>query len=279
MKKKQDLIVSYILLGIFILCTVYTLVSCSRADASDSNDIYGEMQSRSVTEVESETKTALTGTPETSADSLTAESEMPNPAAELIPADKTVYFQTLWDTNTDIYAYIYIPNTNVDYPVLRHPSDNAYYLEHNIDGSKGLPGCIYTENYNSIDFDDPVTLMYGHNMKNGSMFATLHNFEEPDFFNENRYVFIYTPYDTLVYEVFAAVTYNDKHIMKAFDFRTEKAFASFMESLHSTRDMNAHFMDDIEVSCEDNVLVLSTCTSSSDKRFLVCAVLIGSLGD
>lgn len=266
MKKKLNFLASCVLLGIFCVCAVYTIASCNKAEVSEQ--IYESMQSESpttITEPVSETTVEETTTA--------------NPVAELIPADKTIYFQSLWETNTDIYAYIYIPNTNVDYPVLRHPSDNLYYLEHNIDGSKGLPGCIYTESYNSIGFDDPVTLVYGHNMKNGSMFASLHNFEDGSFFDKNRYIFIYTPYNTFVYEVFAAVTYNDNHIMKAFDFEQEKEFDSFIESLHSVRDMNAHFTDDIEVSYEDNVLVLSTCTSNASKRFLVCAVMLGSLGD
>lgn len=268
MKKKINRLLSYVLLGIFLTCTLYTIVSCNNAE--NANDIYEEMQSTSETVPNQETSNPDLTEPQTDA---------VNPVADLIPENKTVYFQSLWETNTDIYAYIYIPNTNVDYPVLRHPSDNSYYLEHNIDGSKGLPGCIYTENYNSIDFNDPVTLMYGHNMKNGSMFASLHNFEDAEFFNENRYVFIYTPYNTYVYELFAAVTYNDNHIMKTFDFTKTDDFDSFLDSLYSVRDMNAHFMEEITVSHEDNVLVLSTCTTSSSKRFLVCAVKIGELGE
>ena len=58
-----------------------------------------------------------------------------------------------------MYAWIYVPGTNVDYPVLQHPTDDAYYLEHNMDGSKGLPGCIYTESVNTKDFTDR-TLFY-----------------------------------------------------------------------------------------------------------------------
>lgn len=267
MKKKTNLTLSYIFFGIFLICTVYSAVSCS--SEKHSENIYESMQS--------EPDTTVSG--ETSASETQESAETVNPVAELIPADKTVYFQSMWDTNTDIYAYIYIPNTNVDYPVLRHPDDNSYYLEHNIDKSKGLPGCIYTEDYNSIDFNDPVTLMYGHNMKNGSMFATLHNFEDAAFFNDNRYVFIYTPYKTCVYEVFAAVTYNDSHIMKSYDFTKSEDFDSFIDSIYSVRDMNAHYAEDITVSYEDNVLILSTCTASSSKRFLVCAVKLGELGE
>ena len=58
------------------------------------------------------------------------------------------------ETNADIYAWIYIPDTNIDYPVLQHPTDDTRYLNYNIDGSKGYPGCIYTEKANAKDFSD-----------------------------------------------------------------------------------------------------------------------------
>ena len=70
--------------------------------------------------------------------------------------EKNIDFDKLHkEVSEDIYAWIYIPDTNIDYPVFQHPTDNAYYLEHNVDGSEGYPGCIYTENYNSKDFSDP----------------------------------------------------------------------------------------------------------------------------
>lgn len=71
--------------------------------------------------------------------------------------------------NPDVYAWITVPGTEIEYPILQHPSDNSYYFMHNIDGSYGYPGCIYTENLNSKDFADNNTVIYGHDMKNDSM--------------------------------------------------------------------------------------------------------------
>ena len=120
--------------------------------------------------------------------------------------EKNLDWNALWEQNEDIYAWIYIPNTNIDYPVLQHATDDTYYLEYNLDGSKGRPGCIYSEHkYNSKDFMDFNTALYGHNMRVGTMFATLHNFEDSTFFNENRYIYIYLPDGTVyVYDIFAA---------------------------------------------------------------------------
>lgn len=106
-----------------------------------------------------------------------ATEEMPEPETEETPdilkslgieiPEKDIDFAALKEENSDVYAWIYVPGTNVDYPVLQHPTDDAYYLEHNMDGSKGLPGCIYSESVNTKDFTDPNTVLYGHNMKNG----------------------------------------------------------------------------------------------------------------
>ena len=105
--------------------------------------------------------------------------------------EKNLDWASLYAENKDIYAWIYIPGTQVDYPVLQSTSDDTYYLNHNIDGSYGKPGCIYTEKINSKDFTNYNTVLYGHNMKNGEMFGCLHDYEDKTFFDENPYV-LYT---------------------------------------------------------------------------------------
>ena len=101
--------------------------------------------------------------------------------------DLEVDLQNLRETvNPDIYAWIYVPGTKVNYPVLQHETDDTYYLNYNIDGTKGYPGCIYSEKkYNSKDFTDANAVLYGHNMKNGTMFGSIHRYEDQEFFNEN----------------------------------------------------------------------------------------------
>lgn len=92
------------------------------------------------------------------------------------------------EANTDIYSWIYIPDTGIDYPVLQHPEEMDYYLKHNIDGRNGYPGCIYTQRMNNKDWTDKNTVIYGHNMSNGTMFAHLHYYEDTAFFEENPYI-------------------------------------------------------------------------------------------
>lgn len=183
-----------------------------------------------------------------------------------------------WDTirmyNSDIYAWIYIPGTEVDYPVLQHPTDDTHYLNYNLNGSKGYPGCIYTELVNSKEFTDFDTIVYGHNMRDGSMFATLHYFESQSFFNNCPYIYIYTKTKTLVYEVIAAYTTDDKHIMYSYDFSTEAGRNMYLGSILQNGDEKGRRRD-TEVTAYNYLLTLSTCIrGQSQNRFLVQAKLI-----
>lgn len=185
-----------------------------------------------------------------------------------------VDFAGMWETNEDVYAWITVPGTVIDYPVLQHATDNTYYLNYNIDGSYGYPGCIYTENMNSRDFTDNNTVIYGHNMKNGTMFANLHKFEDSTFFEEHSKVYIYTPEKELTYTIFAAYIYDDRHLLYSFDFANEQVYANYLEDILNMRSMNALIREDVAVSAEDKIITLVTCIGNQpDKRLLVQAVL------
>ena len=190
--------------------------------------------------------------------------------SEVIP----VKFEELQAVNPDVYAWITVPGTDIDYPILQHASDNTYYLMHNIDGSYGYPGCIYTENMNSKDFTDNNTVIYGHNMKNGSMFAQLHKFEDPDFFKENREVLIYLPDEVLHYTIFAAHIYDDRHLLYSFDFADPDVYQKYLDSVFNIRDMSANIDKDMTVTKDDQIITLVTCIGSQpNNRLLVQAVL------
>ena len=168
-----------------------------------------------------------------------------------------------------------MPGTKVDYPILQHDSDNSYYLNHDIDGKEDIAGAIFTENYNRKDFTDPNTVIYGHNMKNGSMFRTLHNYSDRSFFDENRDITIYMPDKILHYKIFAAYLYDSRHLLLNFDFQDPQVFAGYLEDVRSMRDMNSFVDTSMEVTAEDRIITLSTCYAGmADRRYLVQAVLV-----
>lgn len=198
-----------------------------------------------------------------------SESEVSNPPE--IPID----FNALWEENPEAYAWIRIPGTVIDYPILQSETDNAYYLNHNIDGEESPEGAIFTEDYNKKDFTDPNTVLYGHNMKNGSMFQGLHDYMDRTFFDENREVLIYLPDQILHYEIFAAYQYDDRHLLLSFDFEDPDVYQKYLDSIFAIRDMNAFVDTTMDVTAEDKILTLSTCYSNySDDRYLVQAVLV-----
>lgn len=190
--------------------------------------------------------------------------------------DKTLDWDALHEENGDIYAWIYVPDTTVDYPVLQHPTDNSYYLNYNMDGTKGYPGCIYTEDFNSRDFSDIHTVIYGHNLKDKTMFSSLHNFEDEELFNEDHYIFIYTEDYVFVYRIFAAYEFDSLHLLDNYDYTNEYVYEDYLRQIYQTTDRVANVRADIQVTTEDKIVTLSTCTADHDsnRRFLVTGVLV-----
>ena len=186
---------------------------------------------------------------------------------------KQLDWNELAKVNPDIYAWIYIPGTQVYYPVLQHPTDNTYYLNYNMNGTRGYPGCIYTEKENSKDFTDFNTIMYGHNMRNKTMFETLHYYEDKAFFVNNPYVYVYRGDRVLVYEIFAAYIAGNEHILYSYDFQTQEGRQNYVDQIE--KGTSGNLRDDVEVTADSHILTLSTCISGKAKnRYLVQAVLL-----
>lgn len=240
-----------------------------------AGDIYKDLQSQvnsaspNVTVEDSEI--------ETEEDTEPVEEDILSEFGVEIP-EKNLDWDVLRETNKDIYAWIYIPETNVDYPVLQSETDDEYYLMHNLDGSYGYPGCIFTQLLNSKDFTDYNTVLYGHNMKNGTMFRTLHYYQNEEFFYNNPYIYIYTENGVLVYEIFAAYNAGDEHILNTYDLRTEEGFASYLDTVKEGAYLGGYIRADVDVTTANHIITLSTCTDKSDERYLVQAVLINDGG-
>lgn len=203
--------------------------------------------------------------------------ETPEPSPLLgyeIPA-KDVDIEALQEKeNQDIYAWLTIPGTVIDYPVLQHPEEPDYYLHHNLDHSSGYPGCIYSQNLNSKEWDDPNTVLYGHNMKNGTMFAELHYYEDPEFFQENPYVYIFTQGYVRIYHIFGAYEYDNRHLLLTIDTQDPAAFAAYLVEVQGLNGLRDHFNEEVSVGIEDKILTLETCVSNKpEKRYIVQAVL------
>ncbi|MBR6509178.1 MAG: class B sortase [Clostridia bacterium] len=185
-----------------------------------------------------------------------------------------VDFKKLKKQNPDIYAWINIPGMVIDYPVLRNTNNDRFYLTHTVDLKKSKYGAIYTHNYNDMEFNDFNTVIYGHNMKNGTMFGSLKKFRDNTFFEQNRYINIYMPGRILKYEIFAAYVFDDRHILLNFDFSDMNVRKEYLDMIFSTRKVSANIKRDITVTENDKIITLSTCTNNNNERYLVQGVLI-----
>lgn len=178
------------------------------------------------------------------------------------------------DSNPDVYSWITIPDTNVDYPVAQSMEDDNFYLDHDVEKNYSFPGTIYSQLCNSVTYRDRVTLLYGHNMLNGSMFADLHRFRDADFFDTHPYFYIYTHNSKLTYEIVTAFDYDDRHIPNSFDFKNDEVFESWLEQARNPHSLSAHTRDSSALNLDAKIVVLSTCQNSGDGRYLVQGVLV-----
>ena len=173
--------------------------------------------------------------------------------------------------NADVIALLNIPSTGTCYPILQHPTVKDYYLNITIDGDEGYPGSIYTNPIEGRKFDTFNTVIYGHNMRDGSYFGNLKSFRDPDYLAGHRQIEIYTDTQKHVYDIFAVVIYSDRNV--ADDFRDEDTDdrAAFLESLKHGGE-GSILLDDVDVSADSRLVTLSTCISDMhDNRLLIVA--------
>lgn len=156
-------------------------------------------------------------------------------------------FDGLREVNEDIVAWIQIPGIGVNYPVVQG-KDNEHYLHYTFDGKANKAGSIFLDYRNRADFTDDKMILYGHNMKDGSMFSNLKNFEDARFQKENKIAYLYLPEKTLYLEV------------------TECKRVSMRNTVY---DLGIQ-----EESGSQPEIILSTCSTSTDTRLILkCRVL------
>lgn len=200
----------------------------------------------------------------------------PETEPEPKPYKSPVNFDALWAVNTDVYAWLYIPGTEISYPILQSAEADDYYLRRNMERKNDPNGVIMTEgSYNGKNFTDPVTVIYGHNMKDGKMFGALQSmYSSQEALEKHSEIIVYLPEQELHYTVFAAVPFDKRHILYNYDFTDKRTFRLFFQEILSVRAIQAAFAEDAAVSSNEKTIILSTCLNGNrQNRFLVCAKL------
>lgn len=190
---------------------------------------------------------------------------------KLIPVD----FERLQSENRDIYAWITIPGTLIDYPVVQNSEDNTYDQSHSSSGDEDALEVIFTENYNSRDFKDFMTVIYGADGEDGSGFGGLRQYEDNIFMDEHKYIYIYTMDHIYQYCVFAAYLSDDRHLMVRFNSgTTEGNRQAYIDAIMDQRVMGAQIDKTAPVDTDSHILTLSTHDLAGEQyRYLVQAYL------
>ncbi len=190
--------------------------------------------------------------------------------------DPSAPFEVNWEelkaVNSDITGWIYIEAIpDINYPICRG-EDNDFYLHRTFEKSYLFSGSIFEDYNNSPYFDDPNTIIYGHNMKNGSMFAKLKYLKDAEKLTENPYMWILTPDGNYRYKIFSVfdTPYNsDTYSQFTGSGVIVKDWAEKMKK-------QSYVPIDMEVSGDDLYVTLSTCTNDSTKRCVAIAKLISN---
>ena len=185
-----------------------------------------------------------------------------------------VDFEKIQKDAPDVFSWLSIDGTDINYPVVFREGDNSYYLRRNIYGEYDRKGSLFIEDYNTADFTDPVTVIYGHHLSSGEMFGKLQNiYTNPETFNTHKNITVYTPEKTLIYRVFCAVPLDNSHILYYHNFNNALVFEKYFKDIYETRSLMAVFDENTVIKPGDRILMLSTCFENDySRRYVVMAV-------
>jgi len=190
-----------------------------------------------------------------------------------VHASLIVDFEKLKKVNKDVVAWIQFDEPErINYPIVKG-EDNDKYLTTTYEGKKNSSGAIFMDANNSGEFADRNTFIYGHNMKNGSMFGQLRKFKTKDYYEQNPYFYIYTPDGKEVkYQIFAVCIVEDTSRSYTRFYNSDEEYVDYLKYLKSI----ARYDTGVEVNAESKIVSLSTCTNVSEtQRLLVHGVKIG----
>lgn len=178
-----------------------------------------------------------------------------------------VDFRKLKETNNEIVAWIKVNNTKIEYPVVQ-ASDNSFYLTHNFERNSNKAGWVFADYRNEFDGSDKNIIIYGHNMRDDSMFGSLKNIINKEWYDneENKYITFITETENVTYEVFSVyqIEKEDYYITTNFSGNEFNEFLSTIKS-RSIKNFN------VDISKQDNILTLSTCANNNKYRVVLHA--------
>lgn len=183
-----------------------------------------------------------------------------------------INFEELKNKNSDTVAWLKVENTNIEFPVVK-ANDNSYYLTHNFNKEDNSAGWIFADYKNKFNGKDKNIVIYGHNMRDNSMFGSLKHVIKEEWYNNenNKYIILATENEYSIYEVFSVYQIEKEDYYIKTDFNSDKEFEEFLQKVkeRSIKDFN------IDISKENSILTLSTCANNNKYRVVLHAVKKG----
>lgn len=224
---------------------------------------YSEMQSY----VNTQTAAAPT-------EPLIPEPEQEETAEPTIPIEfrydfPEVDFASLYAVNTEIIGWIYLPDSTINYPLAQH-NDNVFYLNRMFNKHENGSGCIFMDCENRADFADDNTVIYGHNMRNNTMFSELTKYKKEEYYKDHPVILLMTPAKNYAMRIFAAESSPTSVDNWLINFDTPESRQAWIDARIAASDV----FTGIQPSPDDRLVTLSTCISDRNgNRFLVYGIL------
>ena len=181
----------------------------------------------------------------------------------------TVNFNKLKEQNNETIAWLKVSNTNVEYPVVKG-TNNSFYLNHSFDKSNNSAGWIFADYRNKFDNTDKNIIIYGHNMRDSSMFGSMKNILNSDWYEnkKNTDITLYTENEKCIYKVFSIYKIENEDYYIKTEFKNDNEFEKFIKTLkkRSIKDFS------VDVSKDDDILTLSTCANNNKYRIVLHAI-------
>ncbi len=178
-----------------------------------------------------------------------------------------VDFEELMKINPDTVGWIrfYPEPSQISYPIVQG-EDNERYLHETFSANENTLGAIFLNVDNSADYSDKNTIIYGHRMRDGSMFRHLQDYEDESFWKDNPYFYIYTPDGKeITYHIYSYAVVNAVSDTYLTEFGDDESYQEFLDMTMETSEYDTG----VEVDAEDTIVTLSTCTSASDENRIV----------
>ena len=248
-KKKSDVLLTIALIvAIAVFCYAAFNLYHIYTEYKKGTDEYNQIEEMAVTERDADS------------------AEVAGPSAQIKPPIE-VDFDKLKSVNEDVVGWIYVDALpDISYPIVKG-KDNQTYLHQTYEKNYNFAGTIFVDYENSGDFSDCNTLVYGHNMKNGSMFGHLKKFREDDkLYKQDKYFWILTPERNYRYEIITTYTTGVNSDTYTLFKGPGEEFEKYLETIKGYSEIQT---DDTDLTIKDRIVTLSTCTGNESTRFVV----------